>query len=45
MVAIKAVKLRREVEMFQWVEHKSERYDWQNSVVTDASDTAHLDVF
>lgn len=27
MVAIKAVKLKRQVEMFQWVEHKSERYD------------------
>ncbi|CAB4007230.1 transmembrane 43-like [Paramuricea clavata] len=25
MVAIKAVKLKRQVEMFQWVEHKSER--------------------
>ncbi|XP_028410825.1 transmembrane protein 43-like [Dendronephthya gigantea] len=25
MVAMKAVKLKRQVEMFQWVEHKSER--------------------
>ena len=25
MVAIKAVKMKRQVEMFQWVEHKSER--------------------
>ena len=30
MVAIKAVKLKRQVEMYQWVERKSERFDLWN---------------